>query len=99
MVFDEQIDPQLVRPSDEVLIPLDDGTFIVPTVDVVNDQFLVRDPNRLTDWVDDGSGGSLEDYYSSWSYSYYGSGGDVRIGDTYTSVKYKAESNDISIKI
>jgi len=39
------------------------------TVDLVNDQFLVRDPYRFTDWIDSGDGDDLESYYHFFSYT------------------------------
>ena len=55
-----------------VLIPLDDGGFLVATVNVIGDHFLFRDPYSITDYVDDGDGEALEEYYVSWSFSYRG---------------------------
>ncbi len=83
----------------QCLIPLKEGGYITPTVDVVNNHFLVRDPARMTDWVDDGSPESLEEYYSSWTYTYDGDGNQVDINDFYTAIDFKAESNGISIKV
>ncbi len=41
-------------------------------IDAVNDEFLFRDTFRLTDYVDEGNGNHLEDYYVSWRYTYTG---------------------------
>ena len=63
-----------------VYIPTSDGGFEVVAVDVVNEQFLFRTCNHMTDWTDDGvrgfsSGGKwvkshLADYYFFFSYEY-----------------------------
>jgi hypothetical protein len=56
---------------------------ITPMVDIVNDIFLFRDPNRFSEWVDDGKKGRLlpdgdwepshlEDHYRAWQYYYDG---------------------------
>jgi hypothetical protein len=53
-----------------VLIPLVDGEPAIATIDIVNNQFLFRDPYHVSDYIDNGDGNDLEDYYTSWSYSY-----------------------------
>ena len=53
-----------------VFIPMDDGTHVIATIDIVNNQFLFRDPYHVSDYIDNGNGQDLEDYYTSWSYSY-----------------------------
>lgn len=53
-----------------VYIPLEDGTFVIATIDIVNNQFLFRDPYHVSDYIDNGDPEDLEDYYTSWSYSY-----------------------------
>ena len=53
-----------------VFIPMRDGTYTVATVDIVNNQFLFRDPYHISDYIDNGDGDDLQDYYTSWSYSY-----------------------------
>jgi hypothetical protein len=53
-----------------VYIPMKDGNHVIATVDIVNNQFLFRDPYHVSDYIDNGNGQDLEDYYTSWSYSY-----------------------------
>ena len=64
-----------------VYIPLSGGGYEVVAVDVVNEQFLFRTCNHLTDWTDDGTRGhygndgkwnkcNLADYYYFFSYHY-----------------------------
>ena len=53
-----------------VYIPLEGGDYAVATVDIVNNQFLFRDPYHVSDYVDNGDAADLQDYYTSWSYSY-----------------------------
>ncbi len=53
-----------------VFIPLKDGNHVIATVDIVNNQFLFRDPYHISDYIDNGNGEDLQDYYTSWSYSY-----------------------------
>lgn len=65
-----------------VYIPLADGTHVVATIDVVNDLFLFRDANRLTEWIDDGYKGHwsgstwvrshIDEYYFSFAYTAVG---------------------------
>ncbi len=58
-----------------VYIPLQKGGHAIATVDVVNDQFLFRDPYHVSDYIDNGDGQDLRDYYTSWSYRYSSSPG------------------------
>jgi hypothetical protein len=76
-----------------VYIPLSTGGAFVGVVDVVNKQFLFRDPYRVTDWIDTGGhiidgGESVEnlDYYY-YSFTYSGSGSKQT--DEYQTVSYK----------
>ncbi len=75
---------------------------VTPMVDIVNDIFLFRDPNRFSEWVDDGVRGTLdpdtgewtrshlEDRYLAWEYTRGSSGGSVSIGEEYITLEYKA---------
>jgi hypothetical protein len=58
-----------------VFIPMKDGDHVIATVDIVNNQFLFRDPYHISDYIDNGDGDDLKDYYVSWSYSYNTGGG------------------------
>ncbi len=87
-----------------VLIPYSDDyrlekdyDYVTPMVDIVNDIFLFRDPNRFSEWVDDGVKGKfnetgiwqpshLEDRYLAWEYYYEGSSVDT--SETYTTLEF-----------
>jgi transglutaminase-like putative cysteine protease len=64
-------------------------------MDAVNDEFLFRDAFRLTDYVDDGNGDHLEDYYVSWRYTY--SGAPPLREDRYDARTYTASDNTVEI--
>lgn len=53
-----------------VYIPLKKGGHAIATIDVVNDQFFFRDTYHVSDYLDNGNGQDLMDYYTSWSYRY-----------------------------
>jgi len=55
-----------------VLIPLKNGGEREVNIDPANNEFLFRDPFRMTDYVDDGDAGHLQNYYILWRYSYIG---------------------------
>ncbi len=55
-----------------VFIPMKEGKDVIATVDIVNNQFLFRDPYHISDYIDNGDGDDLQDYYTSWSYSFNG---------------------------
>ena len=55
-----------------VLIPLKSGGERVVNIDPANNEFLFRDPYRMTDYVDDGNATHLQNYYILWRYSYIG---------------------------
>jgi hypothetical protein len=44
--------------------------YVTPMVDIVNDIFLVRDPNRYSEWVDDGVRGYIDPETNEWEYSH-----------------------------
>ena len=67
-----------------VFIPLKDGSHVIATVDVVNNQFLFRDPYHVSDYLDNGNGDDLQDYYTSWSYIYVGRNPNAQSQETYT---------------
>ncbi|MCI0497533.1 MAG: transglutaminase family protein [Thermoplasmata archaeon] len=58
------------------------GEPLIAQIDVVNSKFLVRDPFRLTDYVDNGRGDDLDEYYSVLT------GGDLDV--EYTSRAYSS---------
>jgi len=71
--------------------------YVLPMVDIVNNIFLFRDPNRFSEWVDDGVKGKLapsgewmpshlEDRYLAWEYYYEGSSVDT--GESYITLEF-----------
>ena len=64
-----------------VYIPLKDGDYDIATVDIVNNQFLFRDPYHFSDYIDDGDSQQLKDYYTTWSYSYTGASPNAKSTD------------------
>ena len=72
-----------------VFIPLKDGSHVIATVDMVNNQFLFRDPYHVSDYIDNGNGQDLEDYYTSWSYSYNTGPPSVSSEEVYTILDLK----------
>jgi transglutaminase-like putative cysteine protease len=58
--------------------------YVIATVDIVNNQFLFRDPYHVSDYIDNGNGGDLQDYYTSWKYSYVGPNPGAFSKETYT---------------
>ncbi len=87
-----------------IYIPLDDGGFNTPMIDVVNSLYLVRDPNRFSEWTDDGIPGrfgtgadqfdwepsSLEQHYIAWQYTYTGSAPSISTGEDFKSLFWEA---------
>ena len=49
------------------LVPLNDGTSTVVSIDLANSYFLWMPPYRISDWVDDGNGDNLYSYYYLFS--------------------------------
>lgn len=46
-----------------VVIPLKNGNIATPHIDIVNKKFMWQDCYRITEWVDDGNGENLKNYY------------------------------------
>jgi hypothetical protein len=75
---------------------------VTPMVDIVNDIFLFRDPNRFSEWVDDGVPGKLdpvtgewqishlEKRYLAWEYIRGDPSVDVDIQESYHTLEFKA---------
>ena len=92
MLYDQQNNEWGGHAWAQIYIPQEDGTGGWYNVDIVNSEFLFRDCNRMTTWVDDGDGEHLSDYYhvcsSSTSVSFeesdtsisYTPHGEVRVG-------------------
>ena len=59
------------------------------------DQFLFRDPYRVSDFISNGDGGDLRDYYLSWFYDYSGDEPIVSSHDAYRLVGEMTESGEV----
>jgi len=85
-----------------VMLPLKGGGTALATIDAVNHQFLVRDANRFTEWIDtSGVATDIEQYYTSFSYSYAkgGGSGGPEYSDRYDYVEYDAHPSDLKIRV
>ncbi len=80
----------------EIYIPTTQGGSNV-TIDMVNDEFLVRGANRFSDFRSDGDGTHLEDYYYSYSYLPL-KGVTPEIADNYVDRGYDTEGT-VSVKL
>ena len=65
------------------LVPLNDGTSTVVSIDLANSYFLWMPPYRISDWVDDGNGDNLYSYY--YLFSSQGTGKATYIENSYVS--------------
>ena len=63
------------------LVPLNDGTTTVVSIDLANSYFMWMPPYRISDWVDDGNGENLYSYY--YLFSSQGSGRATYIENSY----------------
>lgn len=63
MLYNKQTNTWFGHGWANVLIPRAEGEPLVGQIDVVNRLFLFRDPLRITDYVDDGNGDHLMEYY------------------------------------
>jgi len=63
------------------------GSFIEAQIDVVNDEFLFRDPWRFTEYIDDGNGYFLHEYYTVFHIT----GGDASFDVKYHTVDYEED--------
>lgn len=69
-----------------VYIPLASGSGGSGTIDIVNDEFLVRDPLRFTEWESDGDADHLEDYYATMDYTYTAAAISINLDDGYSGI-------------
>jgi hypothetical protein len=76
-------------------IPSSSGGGQEVQIDAVNDEFLFRDAYRLTDYIDDGNGDHLENYYISWRYTY--TGAPPLREDRYDSLYYRPSDETVEI--
>jgi len=65
------------------LVPLNDGTSTVVSIDLANSYFLWMPPYRISDWVDDGNGDNLYSYY--YLFSSQGTGKATYVENSYVS--------------
>lgn len=89
VLYDEVRDEWGPHAWAEVYMPYADSGGEAMAIDIVNDEFLVRNCNRLEEWKSDGNGDHLSDYYHLLSYNYtvtgpHGSIPDVSLEDTFT---------------
>ena len=49
------------------VVPLNDGTITVVSIDLANSYFMWMPPYRISDWVDNGNGDDLDSYYYLFS--------------------------------
>lgn len=63
MLYDQAMDTWGGHAWAQLYIPNQQGGGGWYNVDIVNSEFLIRDCNRMTTWVDDGDGRHLSDYY------------------------------------
>ena len=76
--------------------------YVMPMVDIVNDIFLFRDPNRFSEWVDDGVPGkidpetgeweisNIEKRYLAWEYTKGDTTSNVNMAENYITIEFKA---------
>ncbi len=57
-----------------VFVPLEDGDWLIGCVDISNHQFLFRDPYHVSDFISNGDGDDLEEYFAPWKYVHEGPG-------------------------
>ncbi len=77
-------------------IPLKDGTGQVVNIDLANSQFLVRDPYRLTEWVEEGNATALEQYYKYASFSYQ-SVGNIGSSQAFISQQFEPSKEQVVV--
>lgn len=84
----------------QAFIPLASGGGENVTIDVVNKDFLVFQPNRFVDFTDDGVGEHLYDYYYTFQTTFdrdtYAAGKTPLFGESYTKLSYVESSRKIS---
>ncbi len=85
-LYDQETDVWGGHAWAQVYIPSLNGNGYWYTVDVVNDEFLIRDANHLTVWIEDGDGRHLNDYYHPMTYS-----GVADIDDSVISISYSSK--------
>jgi transglutaminase-like putative cysteine protease len=79
-----------------VLIPLKNGGERVVNIDPANNEFLFRDPFRMTDFIDDGDSDHLQNYYVLWRYSYIGA--QPFREDRFDSIYFRASTETTGVR-
>ena len=88
-----------------VFVPMENGDYETPEVDVAGSQFFTRNMGKFTEWIDDcepgyfGTGteeytwnpGSLEQHYMIWYYSYSGAAPSIQTSEEIELVKYEVK--------
>jgi hypothetical protein len=84
----------------QAYIPLSSGGGENVTIDVVNKDFLVFQPNRFVDFTDDGVGKHLSDYYYTFQTTFdrdtYAAGKTPVFSEEYVKLSYVESSKKIS---
>jgi hypothetical protein len=85
-----------------VFVPMEDGDYETPEVDMAGSQFFTRNMGKFTEWIDDctpgyfGTGteqytwnpGSLEQHYMIWYYSYSGATPSIQTSEQIEVIKF-----------
>lgn len=94
----------------KVFIPLNDGTYTIATIDIVNREFLIHDAYRITEWVDTGGDlyiegknvNNLEYYYHSFTYIIRNNGNGESfpiLTESYITQEYRELGDTIKLPI
>jgi hypothetical protein len=103
LLYDPGNDQWIGHGWSEVYVPLKSGGALLGTVDVVNKQFMLRDPYRITDWIDTGGDviyngeyvNNLDFYY--YSFTYRGPG--EKVSDDYSTISYEPNKDKIRVEM
>ena len=76
----------------EVYLPLKDGSTVIGTVDVVSEQFLIRDAHHVATWVDTGGDitidGKKQDNLDHYNYLFHYTGSGKLESDRLSSISF-----------
>ncbi|UCH89782.1 MAG: hypothetical protein JSV49_03810 [Thermoplasmata archaeon] len=103
LLYDPDNDDWIGHGWAEVYVPIKSGGALLGTVDVVNKQFMLRDPYRVTDWIDTGTDiiyngeyvNNLDFYY--YSFTYRGPG--KKVSDEYETQLYRPIGDKIRVEL
>lgn len=83
----------------QTYLPLKSGGGVNVTIDTVNRDFLIWEPNRFADFTDDGNASHLEDYYYTYHYEYdpgsYTNGDGPKYSEDYVAESYQESSRSV----